>query len=473
MIRVKDERDRVNVARVYKARQEHIFQWWDELNEEQRKSLLRQVDEIDFRLVSELARKVSTTRRTIPKDVRPMEVVRLPRTPEEHKFFESLSRRGERLLRQGKVAVVTVAGGQGSRMGLAVPKGVLPIGPVTGKTIFQFFAEKISAVRTKYQTLLPWFIMVSEATETATKQFFKEHQNFGLASGSVRFFRQGSLPALDFRGRLILERKDRIFLSPNGHGGILEAMAREGVIEELERAGVEYLFYFQVDNPAVRVADPVLIGLCDQREADIAAKVIWKESPYEKLGVFVRMGGKPRVIEYSELPPEIAERKDASGALLFGAGSIAVHVFRVAFLSRLIREGVRLDFHIARKAVPYIDRSGKRVFPTRPNAYKFERFIFDVLEYTDRLVLLETPRKEEFCPVKEREGPASLEGARRRLSALFADWLTACNINVPRDEKGFPKANIEISPLFALDVEELRVRIRPGVTVTGDICLEP
>jgi len=473
VIRVKDERERINVARVYRAGQEHIFKWWEELNDEQRKNLLRQVDQIDFRLLSELARKVTTAKKAVLGDVRPMEVTRLPRTPEEHRYFESLARRGETLLRQGKVAIVTVAGGQGSRMGLSVPKGTLPIGPVTGKPIFQFLAEKVSALRTRYQTLLPWFIMVSEATEEATKEFFRKHQNFGLARGSVRFFRQGSLPALDFRGRLILERKDRIFVSPNGHGGILEAMEREGVIEELQSAGIEYLFYFQVDNPAVKVADPVLIGLCESSKADISSKVIWKQSPYERLGVFVRIDGKPRVIEYSELPAEIAEKRDASGALLFGAGSIAVHVFRVGFLARLIEEGVRLEFHVARKAVPYIDRSGKRIFPTEPNAYKFERFIFDVLEYTDRLVLLETSRKEEFCPVKEREGAASLENARRRLSAIFADWLAACNIGVPRDENGMPKANIEISPLFALDMEELRARIKPGVTVTGDICLEP
>ncbi len=473
MIRVASERDRINVARVYRAGQEHIFKWWDELTEEQRRGLLEQVASIDFRLLGELTRKMSATRKTVIGEVRPARVLRLPRTPDERRYLERLARQGERLLQAGKVAVVTVAGGQGSRMGLTVPKGTIPIGPVTGKTIFQFFAEKISALRARYHTFLPWFIMVSDATDAATRKFFEEHSNFGLARGSVRFFKQASLPALDFRGRLILERKDKIFMSPNGHGGILEALEREGVVEELERTNIEYLFYFQVDNPAVKVCDPVLIGLCKERDADIASKVIWKETPYERLGVFVEVDGKPYVIEYSELPTEIAEKRDASGALAFGAGSIAVHVFRVDFLVRLMKEGVRLEYHIAKKAVPYIDRTGKRIFPTQPNAYKFERFIFDVLKFTDKLALLETSRKEEFCPVKDREGPASPEGARRRLSAIFADWLAACNVQVPRDADGLPKANIEISPLFALDPEELRAQIKPGVTVAGDICLEP
>ena len=473
MIKVVNERDRINVARVYRAGQEHIFKWWDELTEEQRRGLLEQVANIDFRLLRELTRKMSTARKTVMGEVRPAGVIRLPRTPEERHYLQRLARKGERLLQAGKVAVVTVAGGQGSRMGLTIPKGMLPIGPVTGKTIFQFFAEKISALRARHHTFLPWFIMVSDATETATRAFFEERNNFGLARGSVRFFKQASLPALDLRGRLILERKDKIFMSPDGHGGILEALEREGVVEELRRANIEFLFYFQVDNPAVKVCDPVLIGLCEEKNADIASKVIWKETPYERLGVFVEVDGKPYVIEYSELPAEIAEKRDASGALAFGAGSIAVHVFRVDFLARLIKEGVRLEYHIAKKAVPCIDRTGKRIFPAQPNAYKFERFIFDVLKFTDRLVLLETSRKEEFCPVKDREGPASLEGARRRLSAIFADWLAACNVKVPRDADGLPKANIEISPLFALDPEELRVQIKPGVTVTGDICLEP
>ena len=473
MIRVASERDRVNVARVYKAGQEHIFKWWNELTDEQRRGLLEQVASIDFRLLGELARKMSASRKTVIEDVRPAAVLRLPRTPEERRYMQRLAQRGERLLQAGKVAVVTVAGGQGSRMGLSAPKGTLPIGPVTGKTIFQFFAEKISALRARYHTFLPWFIMVSDATDAATREFFDKHNNLGLARGSVRFFKQASLPALDFRGRLILERKDRIFMSPNGHGGVLEALEREGVIDELKRTNIEYLFYFQIDNPAVKVCDPVLIGLCEERNADIASKVIWKETPYERLGVFVEMEGRPHMIEYSELPAEIAEKRDASGALAFGAGSIAVHTFRVDFLARLMDEGVRLEYHIAKKAVPYIDRNGKRVFPTQPNAYKFERFIFDVLKFTDKLALLETSRREEFCPVKDREGPASLEGARKRLSAVFADWLAACNVEVPRDEEGFPKANIEISPLFALDPKELRAQIKPGVTVTGDLCLEP
>jgi len=477
VIRVQEERDRIAVARVYEASQQHIFRWWEELDEKQRRRLLTQVGGLDFQLVGEFARMLrSETRRQSQRlhgDLRPPEVVRLPRTSSERERMRRARVVGERLLSEGKVAVVTAAGGQATRMGIDGPKGAVPFGVITGKCLFHIFSERILALRRRHGALLPWFIMVSDATREPTERLFEKNSNFGLAKGSVRFFSQKMTPALDRRGRLIMESRDRIFMNPDGHGGMLEGMAKAGVLEELARGGIEYLFYFQVDNPAVKVADPVMLGLHAEADAEFSAKVIEKREPHERLGLFVVEDGRTVVKEYTEVPTRTAEERDDAGRIRFWAGSIAVHVFSVAFLRRLIEEGVRLDYHIALKAVPHIDKSGRRVVSRQPNAFKFERFVFDVARHTERVLLVETAREEEFLPIKDRAGPASLKAAQRGSVNMFGRWLESCGVTVPRDEDGNVDGLIEISPLFALDAEELKRKVKPGTSFEGSLCLEP
>jgi len=474
MIKGKDERDRVTIAKVYRAKQQHIFRWWDELTAEEREGLLEQIRGIDFRFVSEMGRRLRLGA-TTPSfgGLEPAPVVRLPRTEAERALMKEKIRIGEELLRKGKVGVVTVAGGQSSRMGLFGSKGLLPLGPITGKPLLQFFAEKVAAVRKRYSTLLPWLIMTSETTDAQVRSLFEKNQNFGLAKGTVYFIKQPMLPVLDKRGKLVMEEKAKIALAPNGHGGFFETVAREGLLNELLSSGVDYLFYFQIDNPAVKVADPLLIGLHHSEKADISSKVIWKKSPDERLGVFLLENGKVRVVEYTELPRKIAEAEGEDGRLLFGAGSIAVHMFTLSFFKELYESGVRLPYHITSKRVPYQDKSGKRVVPETENAHKFERFIFDVVTYAKKVVLLEALREEEFAPIKEVDGEAGLASTQQFLSNLFGRWLRNCGLDVPFDENGNVKGVIEINPLFALDEEELREKISSVGKFTGSLCLEP
>lgn len=474
MIKGRDDRDRITIAKVYRAKQQHIFRWWDELSESEKGHLLEQIRRIDFRFVSEMGSKVRSGSRTPSfSELHPAPVRRLPRTESEWGTAKEKIRLGEELLRRGKVGVVTVAGGQSSRMGLFGSKGLLPLGPITGKTLLQFFAEKIAAIRKRYSSLLPWIIMTSDTTDAQIRSLFEKNQNFGLAKGTIHFIKQPMLPVLDRRGRLIMEGRAKIAFAPNGHGGLFEAIAKDGLLDDLLSNGIEYLFYFQIDNPAVKVADPLFIGMHHSERADLSSKVIWKKEPKERLGVFVLENGKTRVIEYTELPRELAEAEADGGRLFFNAGSIAVHIFTLSFLKELHRKGVRLPYHITKRRVPYQDKSGRRVVPKRENAHKFERFIFDIVRYADRVLLLETDRDEEYCPIKEIDGEMGIEAAQRYMSNLFARWLRNCGVGIPLDEHGNVRGVIEINPLFALDEEELRRKISSVGKFTGSLCLEP
>jgi UDP-N-acetylglucosamine/UDP-N-acetylgalactosamine diphosphorylase len=339
---------------------------------------------------------------------------------------------------------------------------MFPVGPVTNKSLFQIHAEKVLALRRRYGRPVPFLIMTSPATDAETRSFFAEHRNFGLPAGEVAFFCQGTMPALDrASGRLLLEAPGRLFLSPNGHGGTLTALADSGLLERLRTQGARHIFYFQVDNPLVKVGDPVFLGHHVLRQADVSAKIVAKESATDKLGNLVLVDGRHTMIEYSDLPESLARQTDEAGRLRIWAGSPAIHVFDVGFLGRALGAGAKIPFHTARKKVPYLDSDGRLVQPTQENALKFELFIFDVLPLADRVAVLETDRAEEFMPLKNATGPDSPETVRRAQCALFAGWLRKAGVEVA------PGVAVEVSPLFALDAEELAVKVTPGQRVEG------
>jgi UDP-N-acetylglucosamine/UDP-N-acetylgalactosamine diphosphorylase len=345
---------------------------------------------------------------------------------------------------------------------------MFPVGPVSDKTLFQIHAEKVLALRRRYGKPLPLLVMTSPATDAETRGFFAEHGDFGLAADEVAFFCQGTMPALDrVTGRLLLEAPGRLFLSPNGHGGTLTALSDSGLLERLRRQGIRHVFYFQVDNPLVKVADPVFLGHHVVTRADVSAKIVPKESPTDKLGNLVLVDGRCTMIEYSDLPESLARQTDAGGRLRIWAGSPAIHVFDVDFLRRMVGEGVKIPYHVAKKKVPYLDDNGGVVQPERENALKFELFIFDVLPLADRCTVVETSRREEFMPLKNADGPDSPQTVRQAQSDLFADWLGQAGVKVPRRADGSAAVALEVSPLFALDAEELTAKVDRATTVEG------
>lgn len=445
--------------------QEHVLRLWDKLGPAQRQRLLEQLQALD---VPQLETLVSTrqksgasqqdalverSRRAVP----PQSMVRLPKTADEQSRWDQARAAGDELLRAGKVGAILVAGGQGTRLGFDKPKGMFPIGALSQAPLFEILAQQLLARSRRARAPIPYFIMTSDATHEDTVAFFREHDHFGLPAGDVYFFQQGNMPAVDAEtGKLLISSDQILSMSPDGHGGMLTALAHSGLLAEMQRRGIEYLHYHQVDNPTAIVCDPVFLGFHAGLGCDMSVKVVAKRSAAERMGVAVDVDGVTQIIEYSDLPPDVAQKTDAAGSLLLWAGSTAIHVFTRAFLDRLVEHGDALPFHVAYKKVPYCDAAGQLINPAKENAYKFERFIFDALPLAGRALVLETDRAREFNPVKNATGDDSPKTAQAALANLFHGWLRAAGAQVD------DATAIEISPLFALDVEDVRAKVKPG-----------
>ncbi len=443
--------------------QEHLLRFWDELDDDGRGRLERDLRSLDLDLLDRL---VATLVRggEPPMDVRGVRPVEPAPAPSAAAVAE-----GERMLHGGRVAVVIVAGGQGTRLGFDGPKGCYPIGPVTDRSLFQIHCERVAALGRVYGATPPLYVMTSTDNHRATEDFLAAHGWFGLEH--LRLFTQGTMPAVDAAtGAVLLAERDRVALSPDGHGGTLRALRDAGCFDEMHARGIDTVFYLQVDNPLVRIGDPGFVGAHALAGADVSSKVVRKQDPAEKVGVVAERDGRQCVIEYSDLPAALAEQRLDDGRLAFAAGSIALHVFSLDFVARLAG-AAELPYHRALKPVAYVDDDGRRVVPGDANAVKFEQFIFDTLPLARRALVLETGRAEEFEPLKNATGDASPETVRRRLSEAAAAVLESVGAVVRRDAEGAPAAAIELSPLLAADAAELRRRVPPGTVVEGPVTL--
>jgi UDP-N-acetylglucosamine/UDP-N-acetylgalactosamine diphosphorylase len=453
--------------RLHEHGQGHVLTWWDKLNEDERQELLGQLHSLNLAGLRQLyAQRERAAALPAPEQIAPVPVIRPGPADQEAR------QQGEGALRRGEVAALVVAGGQGSRLGFDHPKGMFSIGPVTNKSLFQIHAEKVLALSRRYGKPVPLLVMTSPATHAETEAFFAEHRRFGLPADAVFFFSQGTMPALDLAtGKLLMEKPGRLFTSPNGHGGTLTALADSGLLEELRRRGIRQVFYFQVDNPLVKVADPVFLGHHLAARAEVSSKIVPKEGPTDKMGNIVLVDGRCTIIEYSDLPEELGKQTDQEGQLRIWAGSPAIHIFAVEFLEQVTRGEGRLPFHVARKKVPHLHESGRTVEPERENALKFEMFIFDVLPLADRWTVVETSRREEFVPLKNATGPDSPQTVRQALGDLAADWLEKAGVQVPRRPDGSAAVPLEVSPLFALDAEELAAKVDRSLRIEGPLYL--
>jgi UDP-N-acetylglucosamine/UDP-N-acetylgalactosamine diphosphorylase len=437
--------------------QDHVIAAWGRLDDSQRRALLAQLQQIDLKELEQLyARREQKDVLPSRERIAPMPQVELS-TAERQDYRE----RGVAAFRAGEVAYLLVAGGQGTRLGFDSPKGTFPIGPVSNKPLFQIHAEKVLALRRRFGVPTPLMIMTSPATDEPTRRFFAEHQNFGLHADEVWYFCQGTMPALDLAtGRLLFDAPGRLSLSPNGHGGTLTGLKDSGLLDRLEDFGIKTISYFQVDNPLIKLVDFLFVGRHLGEGAEVSSKVLPKTGPKEKVGNFVLVDGRCSMIEYSDLPEEWAVQTDDRGRLEFWAGNPAIHLFDVAFLRHLTRDADSLPWHVARKKVPHVSDSGELVSPTKENALKFERFIFDVLPQAEQWTILPTAREEEFAPVKNAEGVDSPASCRRLMCNLAAAWLKEAGVEIPTDAEGNAQIPVEICPLFALEPEELREKVK-------------
>jgi UDP-N-acetylglucosamine/UDP-N-acetylgalactosamine diphosphorylase len=480
--------------------QEHLLAFWDKLDGPARESLARQIEAIDFALVRRLfeGRNEAGNVRELAARAEPPPAFRLnaaenpfspdeapcwggsctatpvrergggsatatPRGASENPFSpQQARRRAEESLAAGQLGTILVAGGQGTRLGFEHPKGMFPIGPVSNKMLFQIFVEKIVAAGRRYGVRIPLYLMTSAATHDETLEFFAAHERFGLPEEDLIVFCQGTMPAVDAEsGRVLLESPGRIATSPDGHGGMLAAMLRSGAIDDIERRGIRHLFYFQVDNPLVDICGREFVGYHLLAGSELSTQVIAKRDPLERVGNVVKVDGRLMVIEYSDLPDDAANRRNADGSLSIWAGSIAVHVIAAELLRRTASAADGLPFHIARKKVACLDAAGNRIEPAQPNAIKFERFIFDLMPQARDAIVVEVDPALAFGPVKNASGAKSdtPEIARAMLSALHRGWLREAGVEV---DDNVP---VEISPLYALDAEALKAKVPAGTRI--------
>ena len=424
--------------------QEHVLAYWKKLGKKERESLLKQIATIEPANVKYCQKAL-----VAGADVADSSKGKAPKVATlKGASLKKAIAVGEAELREGRVAALLVAGGQGSRLGYDGPKGCYEIGPITNAPLFYFHARKILARTLRYGATIPFYVMTSEANNAATVECFKDNDYFGLNPKDVFFFTQGMWPGMTKEGKIILDEPGHVFMSPDGHGGLLAALKRSGALADMKKRGVKSVFFFQVDNPLVEIADPAFIGYHVQQKSEYSLKLCAKRDPFEKVGMPMQFGKSFRMVEYTEMSKEQCTRKNKDGSLYFLYGSPAIHVFDREFLEREASKAMPL--HLAFKKIPFVGDGGKVVKPSEPNGYKFEKFIFDILPNAKKAAFLAFDQKDEFSPVKNAEGGDSPATCRADMQAKWKRWLSEAGVEV---KAGVP---VEIDPVYALDADELK-----------------
>ncbi len=442
--------------RLERTGQAQLLAFWESLDEARRAELLGSIARLPLEHLPAMLAQAAGLAKPSASEIRPVRpYVR------DHPEADRYRAIGEDLVRRGKVAAFLVAGGQGTRLGWRGPKGTFPATPVAGKPLFRVFAEQLMAAERRWGVRIPWFVMTSEANHADTERFFEDNRWFGRPRTDTMLFPQGMVPSVSLDGRVLLEHAWLPALNPDGHGGALKALRSAGALDHMQASGIEHLSYFQVDNPNVRVIDPLFLGLhvaAPDSSAEMSSKSVLKRDVTEKVGVFVKA---PRltVLEYSDAPREVSEARDASGAITYGEGSIAIHAIGTEFIRKLTDHplGSVLPWHRAIKKVPFVDpATGTRVEPAEPNAIKLESFVFDALHEAEGPIVLRTDRVEEFAPIKNATGEDSPATSRSIQCERAVRWLREAGIDVPSHANGQPDCVVEISPLTASGPEDLR-----------------
>ncbi|GFZ33275.1 UDPGP type 1 family protein [Clostridium zeae] len=395
-------------------KQEHLLQFIDELSLANRKKLVNQISSINFTLVNELFRNSTvsiTSKPFVERNITPINCDIIEEFSES-KLME-YRKKGINAICEGRIASVTMAGGQGTRLGYNGPKGTFQIGPPIKKTLFQLQVEKLKNIHQECGKWVPWYIMTSNENHNDTIKYFSDNKYFGYSEKDILFFMQGMLPMVDFNGKVLLKEKDEIYFGPDGNGGIFLSLKKYGLLQDMNLRGVEWVFINGIDNALVKVADPVFIGYTTMLGKSSASKSVAKKSPDEAVGVFCLENGKPSIIEYTEIPETLTKEVNDDGQLLFGDANIIAHLFRLDDIVNIAEMG--LPYHSAIKKASYIDKNGKKIVSQEPNAYKFESFIFDAFKYLNNMGILRVQREREFAPIKNSIGKDSPEAALEQL----------------------------------------------------------
>ena len=399
--------DTIDILKMYN--QDHIIRLLEKLDEDKKRVLVEQISKIDFHQLNELYDNTKKEIEIKENKIEPLPYLDKKKLSEEQK--EEFQKLGEEVLKNGQYAVVTMAGGQGTRLGHSGPKGTFKLDVYgKGKYLFEILAENLKEANQKYGKVIPWYIMTSKENNDETVEFMEKHNYFGYDKDSVRFFAQSELPLVDINGKLLVGKDMKIKEASDGNGGTYSSLRASGCLAEMKEKGIKWVFIGSVDNALLKMVDTILLGMAIDKKVQIASKSVVKANPHERVGVFCKMNGHPKVIEYTELPEKMAEEVDEEGELKYGESHIMCNLYTIDAIEKISKE--TLIYHSAFKKNAYIDEEGKEVIPTEPNSYKFESFIFDAFELFDDIAILRGKREDDFAPVKNKEGVDSPKTAK-------------------------------------------------------------
>ena len=389
--------------------QEQLLDRYNYLDDVKKEKIIHQIKHIDFDQIMDLYKNKDKKVDEKEANITNIEYTdKAKLSKEEYKKYYDL---GKKVIEDGKYAVVTMAGGQGTRLGYVAPKGTFKIGGGIDKSLFEALSDTIKEARAEYNTSIPWYIMTSRENNNATEKFFEKNDFFGLPYEDVKFFKQGELPMVNTNGKLMLDETGIIKLAADGHGGVFEALHKNGYLEDMKKRGIEWVFISGVDNVLAGLVDPIAVGLSIENGTLATGKSVVKRGPTEKVGVFCKKNDRPYVIEYTEITDEMANAKNEDGELLYGESHILTNLFNIKALENISKN--KLPYHSAFKKAKYMNSNGEVIKPETPNAYKFEAFIFDAFESLDDISILRVKREDEFAPLKNAEGEDSPDTARQ------------------------------------------------------------
>lgn len=390
--------------KLQKSGQLHVLDYYNELNEEEKSQLLKQIEDTDFGVLAMCDKKQHPDARG---KITPIAVMQRPEIEKRKDEFEKI---GLTAIREGKVGAVLLAGGMGTRLGSDQPKGVYNIGITRDVYIFQRLIENLMDVVHRAGAWVPLYIMTSDKNHETTTRFLKEKNYFGYNPDYITFFMQDMAPAADYNGKVYMEEKYKISTSPNGNGGWFLSMMKWGVADKVKAAGVEWLNVFSVDNVLQRIADPCFVGATIATNSAVGSKVVRKVTPDEKVGAMCLEDGKPSIVEYYEMTEELMAAKDEKGEPAYNFGVILNYLFREKDLEEIVSK--KLPLHVVEKKIPYLSKEGEHIRPETPNGYKFEQLVLDMIHELDSCLPFEVIREHEFAPIKNKTGVDSVDSAR-------------------------------------------------------------
>lgn len=397
------------IEKLNKYGQTHIVKIMEKLTEEEKEKLSDQIQKLDFENIKNLYNELTKEEVNVGKKIEPISALKKNKLTDEQ--LEEIDSLGKNIITSNQFAVATMSGGQGTRLGYSKPKGTFKIDvDPKPKYLFEIVCDTLKRANKLFDVVIPWYIMTSEENNDEIVEFFEEHNYFDYPKKDVMFFKQGQMPLIDEKGKLLISENKMIKEASDGNGGIFKSMAINGCLADMEKRGVKWVFIGSIDNVLLKMADTTLIGFAEEKGVEIATKSVLKNDPHERVGVICKKDGQVGVIEYSELSKKLAEAVDEDGDLIYGESHIMCNLFSINILKKLAE--VTLPYHKVHKKNSYLNENGELVIPEEPNSYKFETFIFDSFNYVDDIAILRGNREIDFAPVKNKEGVDSPETAK-------------------------------------------------------------